>query len=336
MSFSGKKKFGWHVQQNSDHTNEEPRSFSRVSQTFSAQSRRFFGFAPLPEDKVLMSLKARLENPKLPSERVFSNTAPKPRTQNKRVLPRLSTGSPLCQKSQYDRKSQASPAATNSHTSPLRSLSKTFDFSPYSSPTRTVSDSCQSQSSKPSDFNKYLGGVPDLVQLKSRSSVLDNQDFPDVFPDLHRLLTSNTSLRDGVSDSRSSTNKHHKSYAPDFDYFHVDSRGSRRIRFDDNVQKIDFDSRPQSSSNGTELSTVYIIEDVESSENSDIEDAEQAFEYNPDIERSIVAFRLGVLPDHPDLIWIVDECILESSKDPWQLCYKKNNLMYHNRKTGEV
>jgi hypothetical protein len=332
MSFSGKKKFGWHAQQSSDQANDELRSASRLSQTFSAQSRRFFGFVPLPEDKVLMSLKARLENPKLLSMRVFNKTTPISRIQNKRMLPQIAPGLPICRKSQFDRKSQASPASMNSQLSPLRSLTKNFDFSPYSSPTRSVSDPCQSQSSKLSDNNKYLGGIPDLVQLKSRCNVLDDQNFPDVFPDLHRLLTSNTSFRDGMSDSRTSTYKHHKSSNADFDF----SRDCRRIRFDDNVHKIDFDSRPQSSSDGTELSTVYIIEDVESSESSDVEDAEQAFEYNSDIERSVVAYRLGVLPDHPDLIWIVDECILESSKDPWQLCHKKKNIIYHNRKTGEV
>jgi len=82
------------------------------------------------------------------------------------------------------------------------------------------------------------------------------------------------------------------------------------------------------------MSAVYIVEDVDSSGSSD--DVDDNFEYNPDRERSMLACRLGILPDHSDLLWIVDECILESSKDPWQLCFKKNSVMYHNRRTGEV
>jgi hypothetical protein len=179
-------------------------------------------------------------------------------------------------------------------------------------------------------YHQYLGGVPDLVQFKSRN-ILEDRDFPAAFPEYHRLLTSNALLpRDG---RRNSGNGHRNSCAHDVEYF-VDSRSHRRIRFDDNVQRIASDNRPISSSNGTEMSAVYIVEDVDSSGSSD--DVDDNFEYNPDRERSMLACRLGILPDHSDLLWIVDECILESSKDPWQLCFKKNSVMYHNRRTGEV
>ncbi len=328
MSFSGKKPFGWHGNNDGNHASEGPRSTLRSSQTFSAQSRRFFGFAPLSEEKVLISLKARLENPKPMS------LAPKMRKQSKRLLPSVGSSSPSGSSFHAERRSNTcSPSASvlKSRQSPTRSFSCNHDFSPYSSPTRVSSNATSIQSHKPCKFVEYLGGVPDLVQLKSHSDLLDDGTLPGIFPDLHRLLTSNTSCRDGLSDSRNRVNG---SSALNHDF--SESRSSRRIRFDDNVQRIFSDYRPPSSSNCTDLSTVYIIEDVDSSESSEDDDAENDFDYDPDKERLVLALRLGVLPDHPDFLWIVDECILESSKDPWQLCFNKKSVMFHNRRTGEV
>ena len=147
-------------------------------------------------------------------------------------------------------------------------------------------------------------------------------------------MASNKLPHDERSGFRKSGYGNRNHMAHDVQYFASDLKNNRRIRFDDNVQRIASDNRPISSSNGTELSAVYIVEDVDSSGSSD--DVDDTFEYNPDRERSMLACRLGILPDHSDLLWIVDECILESSKDPWQLCFKKSKVMYHNRRTGEV
>ena len=343
MSFSGKKPFGWNSKETtSHHAGEGSKSRLNATQTFSAQSRRFFGFAPLPEEKVLISLKSRLENSKLVScDRMIGQATPKLRKQMKHVLPRITTRSPASfperrlntgSPSSVRRLNTGSPSSVKSRMSPLRSLSSNFDFSPYSSPTRTINNGVPVQSPKPI-FNEYLGGIPDLVQLKSQSNLLDDREFPSTFPILHRLLTSNTSLRE---DAVSLTKEQQRTQYLDVDYFANDSRNNRRIRFDDNVQRIASDCRPPSSSNGTDLSTVYIIEDVDSSESSEKDDEDDDFEYDPDRERSILACRLGVLPNHPDLMWIVDECILESSKDPWQLGFNKKSVIYHNRRTGEV
>jgi hypothetical protein len=333
MSFSGKKPFGWHGHETASPANKGSKSRLSSKQTFSAQSRRFFGFAPLPEEQVLMSLKTRLANEKPVSSRTISETAPKARTQIKRVLPRICSRSPASSDSRLNTGSYA--ASAKSRLSPLRSLSSNFDFSPYSSPTRISNNTAQIQSPNPI-FNEYLGGIPDLVQLKSQSNLLDDRQFPSAFPILHRLLTSNTPFREGQKDVKCSSQEKQRSAYIDIDYFSIDSRNNRRIRFDDNVQRIASDCRPPSSSNGTDLSTVYIIEDVDSSGSSNEDGENENFEYNPDKERSMLAFRLGVLPKHPDLMWIVDECILESSKDPWQLCFNKKRVIYHNRRTGEV
>jgi hypothetical protein len=324
MSFSGKKPFGWHANNNGSHVSDGPRSNSRSSRTFSAQSRRFFGFAPLPEEQVLTSLKARLENSKP------SSPAPKARVQRKRLLP--SVTSPHSDSRLNTNAQSTSPS--KSRLSPSRSFPSSF--SPYSSPTRCHGNSSSLNSSKSMKSNEYLGGISDLVQLKSHSDVLSDSAFPAVFPDLHRLLTSSTTLRDGRSSSKFSTHGQQSYVAQDVGSYASNSRNSRRIRFDDNVQRIVSDYRPPSSSNCTDLSTVYIIEDIDSSESSEKYDSDDNFDYDPERERSTLACRLGVLPDHSDLLWIVDECIMESSKDPWQLCFSKNSVIYHNRKTGEV
>jgi hypothetical protein len=329
MSFSGKKTFGWHVKSKLIQENEVHRSKSRTSQTFSAQSRRFFGFAPLPEEKVITSLKARLENQKPVS------FIPKARIPNRRLLPDILNSSQSYPSSRAEsRLHTSSPNASSlkSRLSPLRSFSTSFDFSPYSSPTRPANNLSLMHSPKTSKSNEYLGGVPDLVQLKSHGDLLDDPVYSAVFPGWHRLLTSNSSVRKGRSESNMWDDDQQSSL--DLSRYACDSRNNRRIRFDDHVQNIDCEYRPPSSSNCTDLSTVYIIEDVESSECSDQDDAD--FDYRPDVERSVLAHRLGVLPDHPDLLWIVDECILESSKDPWQPCFNKKTIIYHNRKTGEM
>jgi hypothetical protein len=324
MSFSGKKPFGWHANNNGSHASDGPRSNSRSSRTFSAQSRRFFGFAPLPEEQVLTSLKARLENSKP------SSPAPKARIQRKRLLP--SVASP-----HSDSRLNTNSLSTSSSKSRL-SPSRAFpsSFSPYSSPTRCHGNSSLLHSSKSMKSNEYLGGISDLVQLKSHSDVLSDSAFPAVFPDLHRMMTSSTTLRDGRSESKFSTHGQQIYVDQDAGFILSDSRNSRRIRFDDNVQRIVSDYRPPSSSNCTDQSTVYIIEDIDSSESSEKYDSDDNFDYDPERERSVLACRLGVLPDHGDLLWIVDECIMESSKDPWQLCFSKNSIIYHNRRTGEV
>jgi hypothetical protein len=335
MSFSGKKPFGWHVHETVNPTNEGSKTRSYSKQTFSAQSRRFFGFAPLPEEKVLLSLKARLTNEKQVSSRIACEVVPKTRIQSKRVLPRISARSPASFSEGRLHTGSLNGSSAKSRLSPLRSFSNNFDFSPYSSPTRTNNNSGQILSPNPI-FNEYLGGIPDLVQLKSQSNVLDDRAFPSTFPTLHRLLTSNTPFREGLVDARSFSQERQRAAYLDVEYFANDSRSNRRIRFDDNVQRIASVYRPPSSSNGTDLSTVYIIEDVDSSGSSEIDNEDDNFEYDPDRERSMLAFRLHVLPDHPDLMWIVDECIQESSKDPWQLCLHKKSVIYHNRRTGEV
>ncbi len=331
MSFSGKKSFGWHVKSKPSQENEGRRSNSRASQTFSAQSRRFFGFAPLPEEKVITSLKTRLENHKPLS------FAPKARIPNRRLLPNIPTLSHSGPSSRAESRlhtSSPSGSSLKSRLSPLRSFSTSFDFSPYSSPTRPVNNLSIIQSPKTSKSNEYLGGVPDLVQLKTHGDLLDDPAYSAVFPGWHRLLTSNSSLHKGRSESN--TWGYELRNSLDLGTHACDLRNNRRIRFDDHVQNIDSDYRPPSSSNCTDLSTVYIIEDVESSECSDKDDTDDNFDYHPEMERSVLACRLGVLPDHPDLLWIVDECMLESSKDPWQPCFNKKNIIYHNRKTGEM
>lgn len=343
MSFSGKKPFGWHVDGGSSHpANHGSRSSSRLSQTFSAQSKRFFGFSPLPEEKVeekVVTLLKKSGTPKPAPSGTSGHHVLKARSERKRLhLPRISPSSSSRPSTNGESRLNTSSPSTSSgksRISPLRSLSSNFDFSPYSSPTRSTNMASQSQTTKPASFHEYLGGVPDLVQFKSQSrNTLADRDFLAAFPEYNRLMASNKLPHDERSGFRKSGNGNRNHMAHDVQYFASDLKNNRRIRFDDNVQRIASDNRPISSSNGTELSAVYIVEDVDSSGSSD--DVDDTFEYNPDRERSMLACRLGILPDHSDLLWIVDECILESSKDPWQLCFKKSKVMYHNRRTGEV
>jgi hypothetical protein len=334
MSFSGKKPFGW---QNSIPSSDGLRSSSRLSKTFSAQSRRFFGFVPMSEERVLTSLQQRLQSSKpMKIDKLSSKTKPESHSEIERHLPKLTTGSPITFSKCNVKIVSPNYSVIKPRLSPPRALSSNLSFSPYSPPKRSSSSFHHSQSPKANSCREYLGGIPDLVQLNSHDSILDAEDFPTVFPDFHRLLTSSTQIHDSRSDTRLSMleqrRNNNNSKTEDFS---CNFKDHRRIRFDDNVQSISSDCRPPSSSDGTELSTVYIIEDVESSECSDIED-DSSFEYNPDRERISLAFRLRVLPDHSDLLWIVDECILESSKDPWQPCFSKKSLLYHNRVTGEV